>query len=525
MSFSIGVTPEGRSILVDRRDFMASNTLVFGQTRSGKSHTTRLLIEALSGHCPIFVFDREGEYVTLRDRFPFLLVGDGWDIDVAPENAGALAQKLLELGASAIIDLSTLQHKKDLLFVQNFVEGVMRLKTKDWRDAMFVFDEAQLLAPEGKETPCGNAVIDLAKRGLKRGFFSVVSTQRLPELSKAVVSQLDNAFTGRTSLDIDVARSGGRLQLSKERVASLRTLVRGQFYVAGVSIRTPEVGAVLVNINDTVTHSPSRQDRGAAIGPPTGKVLEAVQNLKTLETASNTERTAYTKEQDLLKDQVRALSEELAAALGTLQRLRDILVEGPAALPLLNTDEKDGATKLIPQSVAEVVPAGEPDNAEPLRAGETRLLQAFVSFHPKAMTFKAALFQAGISTKSSNGPKFLRKLIAAGYVVRTGAGDSTYRAQPAGLSIAGNWKPVPLDLQGRLKHWQERLEPSAAKLLEVIVKHTVSGKPLSVADALEAAQISPTSSNATKHFRTLQGYGLIERSQNYKVHASQEFIG
>ncbi|NUO19973.1 DUF87 domain-containing protein [bacterium] len=532
-------------IEISVQDFMSTHSLIIGQTRSGKSHLTRLLIEQTHGKCSQFVFDREGEYVTLRERFDFVVIGEGWDFKASPAIAAELAVRLLRLGASAIIDLSSMKHKDDLEFVRGFVDGLMSLKLDEQREAMLVFDEVHLLAPEGKETACGNEIMNIAKRGLKRGMFAVFTTQRLPEVAKGVVLQSNNYFSGRV-VDIDAARTAGRLRLNKSQVNMLQSLHRGEFFVAGPAIQGAD-NALLVTINDTITHAPNRRNwKDFRLAPAKGAVLAALGELKDVE--QEVKEKAQTIEQ--LRTRIRELEQRPNVDTAEMTRLRtenaelhldlrkanlwiERLIEGmrnarsdlqefiseyesggpedeQESLSVVSSGNLDvaGVKKFTSAVASGVGKKRERINGVHLPTAAERMLAYAASRYPHSVTRGAMVAYARISSKSSNVGKFLKLLTEGGYLELKAYG---YAATELGCKILPDHEPLPDDPDSKLQAWKKRLAPGAVRMLDAIHKH----RKLDRERVLDIADVSPTSSNAGKFFKQLQEYGLIVIEDGY----------
>jgi hypothetical protein len=90
----------------------------------------------------------EGEYATLRDRFPLLIVRK--DVAVVPESAEFLADQTIEHDLSAIIDgsdpqldIATFQE-----FLARFIDRFIAVETKARKPYLWILEEADELAPE-----------------------------------------------------------------------------------------------------------------------------------------------------------------------------------------------------------------------------------------------------------------------------------------------------------------------------------------------------------------------------------------
>ncbi len=169
---------------VDLNRVVASRMLIQANSGGGKSYLCRYLLEQTHGQVQQIVLDPEGEFGTLRERFPYVLAGREGDVGVQVKTAKLLCRRIMELGASAIIDLYDLKLANRREFVRVFLEELMRLPRKLWRPLLVVIDEAHRFCPErgtGQATST-DAVIALCSQGRKRGYAGVLVTQRLSKL-------------------------------------------------------------------------------------------------------------------------------------------------------------------------------------------------------------------------------------------------------------------------------------------------------------------------------------------------------
>ena len=76
MNFEIGrVLETQESFQLDVGSVVTGRTFIASITRWGKSWTCRKIVEQCFGHAGIILVDPEGEYSSLRERFPFLIIG------------------------------------------------------------------------------------------------------------------------------------------------------------------------------------------------------------------------------------------------------------------------------------------------------------------------------------------------------------------------------------------------------------------------------------------------------------------
>lgn len=258
-----------------------SRMIVMANSGAGKSYLVRKVLEESHGKVLSIVLDFEGEFKTLREKYDYLLIGHDSDVEISLNSAKILPKKLLELNIPTIIDISDFKRPDRIRYVKLFLEGLMEAKRELWKPCLIVLDEIHNLAGQQEKQDSCSAVIDLATRGRKRGFCLIGATQRISKLHKDVVAELNNYMVGRTSLDIDMKRSGDILGFnSKESILSLRNLNDGEFYVFGPAIsKTIEKEQVA---RSKTTHPKQGMDLSEIIIPPTQKVKGIISKLNEL---------------------------------------------------------------------------------------------------------------------------------------------------------------------------------------------------------------------------------------------------
>ena len=88
---------EGKNIGFDLDVLMPSRLLIQADSGGGKSWLLRVLLEQIFGKMQAIAIDPEGEFASLREKFPYVLVGKGGETPADPRSASLLAQRLLEL--------------------------------------------------------------------------------------------------------------------------------------------------------------------------------------------------------------------------------------------------------------------------------------------------------------------------------------------------------------------------------------------------------------------------------------------
>jgi hypothetical protein len=273
----------GKTFQVDDRGTLVCNIeslvmtrmLIQANSGGGKSFTVRRLLEQTHGALQHLVIDPEGEFSSLREKFDYIHAsnGDG-DCLAHPRSAALLAQKLLKLGVSAILDLYELKAHERVRFVKIFIESLMSAPKELWHPVLVVVDEAHTFAPQNGSAESAEAVIDLASRGRKRGFAAVLATQRIQKLHKDAAADLNNKLIGRTSLDVDMARAADELGFTKTSWPTLKELPAGDFFASGPAFN--QRGVSRIHVGKVKTTHPEAGARIAYRAPPPTSAIKAL---------------------------------------------------------------------------------------------------------------------------------------------------------------------------------------------------------------------------------------------------------
>ncbi len=352
-------TAGGKPLAIDVERLVQTRALLTANSGAGKSWALRRLLEQTHGQVQQLVIDPEGEFYTLRERFDYVLAGRGGDCPAEPRSAALLARRLLELGASAVLDLYELAPRDRVRFVRLFLESLIDAPRALWHPCLVVIDEAHAYAPEKGhgEAESAEAVARLMAQGRKRGFAGVLATQRLSKLAKDVAAEANNLLIGRAALDVDLRRAAEALGLAKAEWPRIRSLAAGQFFAFGPAL-CEEVR--LVAVGDVATSHPQAGARAAPPPPPREKVQRVLAKLADLPAEAQAEaRTA-----DELRAQLRLRDREL----GQLKRDMEHAVAGavladPEAIERARSEGRNevaqGVAREAQQLVARVVGSAE----------------------------------------------------------------------------------------------------------------------------------------------------------------------
>ncbi len=312
-------TPGASGVGVDLERLISSRALVQADSGGGKSWLLRYIIEQLYGRVQIVVLDPEGEFATLRERHDFLLAaGDDGDVRADPKTAKLLARRVLELSASAIVDIYELQLPARRKYVRLFLEELMHAPRKLWRPLLVFIDEAHTFAPQTGDAESLSAIVSLCTLGRKRGFAAVLATQRISKLHKDAAAELKNKFIGSCGLDLDMKRAGDELGFDKDGRLQLRSMQPGTFYTFGPAIS--ERGVNLVRSGPVKTTHPEPGAIAPPAPPPPAAVKKLLGQMKDLEREAEDEARSIEDLQRQLaaeKSKVRKLERGVSKPLQT----------------------------------------------------------------------------------------------------------------------------------------------------------------------------------------------------------------
>src|SRR5262245_51853129 len=141
----------GEDFSVNLESLIDTRLLVQANSGGGKSHMIRRLLEQTHGSVQQLVIDLEGEFASLRESFDYVLAANGGDTPADPRSAKLLAERLLELKVSAILDIYELKHHDRVRFVRLFLEALVNAPKALWHPALVIVDEAHVFCPQQGE--------------------------------------------------------------------------------------------------------------------------------------------------------------------------------------------------------------------------------------------------------------------------------------------------------------------------------------------------------------------------------------
>ncbi len=574
-TITIGETA-GKPVKIDLTTLLSTRLLLQANSGGGKSWALRRLVEQAFGHIQIIIIDPEGEFSTLREQYGFVLVGQGGETPVDVRTAREVAEKLLELNASAVCDIYELKAASRHQWVRVFLDAMINAPKHLWHPCLVIVDEAHVFCPEkgqGESEAIG-AMTDLCTRGRKRGFCAVFATQRLGKLSKNASAELQNRMVGPTFEDIDRKRAADLLGVlrtdEREFFRQIQLLEPGNFFAIGRAI---SMERILVKVGPVETSHPQAGGKLTAPPPPPESIAKLLPQLADLPKVAE-ERARTEKE---LRAEIRRLETELksarhgaareatqesidravlAATDPIMRRLSSIRTAAAAC-----TEYEEGAARMLvklKERIAEMaelaasgaggvrahtpytshashtVPAPSPgpamersrmphelasSNGEGISKPQKRILEALAEFEAigrRAPSRSWLAFLAGSSPVSSGFEKNLSTLRTRGYIEFPGPG--LVQLAPSGRELVGS---VPPRLTGSelLDRVCQMLSGPQSELLRVLVNRY----PESVTrdDLARLANVSPLSSGFEKNVSTLSARDLVSYPEKGSVRAAE----
>ena len=373
MRIELGVDSQGRSVAFDLDTLIRTRLLLQASSGGGKSWTTRRILEQSHGKVQHLVFDPEGEFSTLREKFDYVLVGKGGEAAADPRTMPLLIRRVMELGVSAIIDLYEMPIPQRRVCVKVALDALVNLPKELWHPCVVVVDEGHEFAPEagkgGRDVTSLEAMTGLTSRGRKRQFCAVFATQRIGKMSKDATAELRNRLIGLAVEDIDRKRAGEELGLvTKEDQRRLRELEPGQFYAIGPALRVggrPARELVLVTIGAVQTREPQVGTRAAPPPPPREKVLAILSKLADLpkeaaeeaQTVAGLRRQVHEQRQEIARLRAGAPQMKTVQTIEKVKRVEVPVLTGKDAQYLQRTAQE--ISKSLEPMTKEIADLGE----------------------------------------------------------------------------------------------------------------------------------------------------------------------
>lgn len=538
---------------------LQTRLLIQANSGGGKSWLIRRTVEQLFGYVPVIIIDPEGEFATLREKFAFVLVGKGGETPADPRSAALLAEKLLEIGASAICDIYELKSHDRHRWVKNFLDAMINAPKNLWHPCAVVIDECHLFAPEkGQgESEAYTSVVDLATRGRKRGFCLIAATQRLGKLSKNVSAELQNVLIGSTFQDIDRKRAAETLGVPKSEERhffdEIKLFMPGNFQALGRAISRERI---TLRVADIQTSHPQSGKIKNQVPPTPDKIKTLLPKLSDLPKEAEEKQKTEKELREEIKQLKKQIADRPAAEVKTVEkmvlkdhqidrletlqenfikRLSNLKVDFDAHWNYIGAQIKDiseavksvkptakTASFITPgkpkPSLEKVVISSQPTGSKRVDVNgigkcERAILTALAQRNQNSTKNQVAIL-AGYSVTSGSFNNSLSSLRTKGYI--SGGGDSMVITE-MGVDALGDYEQLPTgtDLH---EYWYRQLGKAEALILKVLIHaHPHELTKDEVSGNTGYSVTSGSFNNALSKLRTLElitGYQTIKASDS-----------
>lgn len=529
---------------IDLDTLLQTRALIVAGSGGGKSYALRKLIEETAGKVQQLVIDPEGEFASLRERHDFVLVAprDG-DVVASPKTAALLARRLLELGASAILDIYDLRADERQRFVKLFLDALVNAPRELWHPVMVVLDEAHIFCPQNGSAEAMQAVIDVATRGRKRGQCLVLATQRLSKLHKDTAAEMFNKLIGLTQLDVDRKRAADELGMTaKETATELRQLDRGEFFAFGPAL-TRDVAKIRVGKVQT-THASGSGKLMRTPPAPSAKIKTQLAKLADLPKEAEVEartidelkaeiarlkreakkpaideatidaavQRAIAAEQRKMKATLDEMRNQISVAYRHANAITDALIVSPTftkspASKVKPAHISSGAlTELQPGEVVELRSNSASALSAPnLRSGAMKILSELAARSPAGYSRAQVGALTKFSHKGGTFNTYLSDLRRAGFIEER---DGLVFASDAGIAQFGDKPPAPATHEEVMAQWAKALRSGAFKMLQAVVSAGSEG--LHRANLADLVNMTAAGGTFNTYLSDLRRNGLIE---------------
>jgi hypothetical protein len=202
-------------------NYVSTFMAMFGITGSGKTNSVAVLIEEyFKYNLGLTILDIEGEYYTLRQKYPILIIGGSFgDLGFNDVEPNLLAEIVLKSNLQIILDFSLEDKELRMNFSKNYLEELFDLKFSIKTPHQIIIEEAHEYLPQSKKkNPLKKVCTTISTRGRKRGLGVIFSTQRLAKIDKDVVSQSRIRFLHKVMETVDKRTYSDMLGISLKKL-------------------------------------------------------------------------------------------------------------------------------------------------------------------------------------------------------------------------------------------------------------------------------------------------------------------
>ncbi|MDD5417264.1 MAG: DUF87 domain-containing protein [Candidatus Nanoarchaeia archaeon] len=194
----------GENLNADAQELITGRTCILAQSGGGKSYGMGVICEELCRQGLGFaVIDTEGEYSSLKQKFDVVWVGNSKECDITLDkiNFDDFSRKAMMSNMAVIFDVSDAM---DLMsVVDKICSSLYRTASELKLPYLLIIEEADKFAPQRNGKVVGS-LNEIARRGRKRGLGLLIASQRPAFVNKDVLSQCNNQFIGKLTIQNDL---------------------------------------------------------------------------------------------------------------------------------------------------------------------------------------------------------------------------------------------------------------------------------------------------------------------------------
>lgn len=549
-------------------EFMTVPTVVYGAPGAGKSTFGRVVAEEVHRHRQRFcVVDIDGSWYGLKssldgtsEGIPVVSFGgDHADLPLEQGAGAEIADILIDIDQSAIIDLNHLSKGKQISFLVAFFE---RLYEKNRDPLLLLLDEAQRYIPQKPMSPdaarCLGAAEDIVKLGRKRGLGSILFTQRGSGLNKEASELCSVLVAFRSPGVLDQKRisewleANTTVEQSKEVMPRLAKLPTGSAIVASGLPELDRIGVVVVRRPWTFDSSATPKIGERRIEPKqlakldiealSVRMAAAIERSKAddpkeLRREISDLKVKLAKQEKVIREAADAradvveievvpiITEEMQAKIEELTELLQAITDQvgpdeyaarpverpPAPRPPQKSNEPSQA--IVHEWKPDALSRGQP--GDPLGKAE-RTIVAVLQQHADGLSRTKLAFLTGYSPRTSTLSVALGRLRRDELVLP--GSDPIDLTEKGHRYDVGAIDPLPPPGPDRAEYWMMRLGKAEREILRVMLE--AHPRELGRAEIAEQTGYSPQTSTLSVAFGKLRGLKLIE---NFRV--SEDLVG
>lgn len=316
----------------DPQAVIGNRFAVVGKSGSGKSWTVKTLCEEhLLANIPLIILDPESEFSVFADRFPMIVAaneGRG-QVSLTQYNAADLASLVFEQKLSIVLDLGTVKHTDQDVVAAEFLGTFWDLAITAFSRGKqtvcsIVVDEAQEFIPQKGSKDSSVVLVDIAKRGRKRGVGMIIASQRPSSIDKDVLTQ-GGCLIAHQLVGIDVTYlATDPIPLKRGELGTLmRPFKPGEAVLTGSLIDGGEEGYITTRIRPSIMagEAPEMKLPGE-LRPLSADVIGALQaGLSHLEAEHAEENKAHVEAEHKMLHQNAILADENKRLKAEVERL------------------------------------------------------------------------------------------------------------------------------------------------------------------------------------------------------------